>query len=456
MTNFADLKDKRIAILWFGKEGRSTFRFLLDHNIHCDNITILDANRDLDFPEEARSLRGEDYLKDIASYDIIFKSSGVPIIKEMLPYKEKIVTQVQLFFDTYPGKVIAITASKGKSTISSLVYTLLINAGYHTKLVGNIGTPIFDEVAICDADYCPISDHDFVVVELSSYMLQDLQKHNYISILWRIFPEHLDWHGSFDRYVAAKLNILPGSEIVIVQENTFAQYPQYMHAQSIPYGKGSEYTWEGDMFVKKRTPIFSTTERKIPGDHNLENITAIFALADVLNISDEILHETVKNFKWLEHRLEDVGNFWGIHRYDDAISTTPESTIEAIKTFGEKVDTIFLWWTDRGYDFSLLVEYLYTKHINNIVLFSPSGRRIQESLSLYAKTHNDTSWFEQLNIFHTDDMKEAVAFAYKHTQQGKICLLSTASPSYSIRKDFEEKGNFFQWYIKELSNTKSQ
>ena len=70
-----------------------------------------------------------------------------------------------------------------------------------------------------------------------------------------------------------------------------------MHAQSIPYGKGSEYTWEGDMFVKKRTPIFSTTERKIPGDHNLENITAIFALADVLNISDEILHETVKNFK---------------------------------------------------------------------------------------------------------------------------------------------------------------
>jgi len=155
----------------------------LDHNIHCDNVTVLDANKDLDFPEEVRSLGGEDYLKDIAKYDIIFKSSGVPIVQELLPYKDKIVTQVQLFFDTYPGKVIAITASKGKSTISSLVYALLKNAGYHTKLVGNIGTPIFDEVEICDAAYCPISDHDFVVIELSSYMLQDLKKHNYISIL---------------------------------------------------------------------------------------------------------------------------------------------------------------------------------------------------------------------------------------------------------------------------------
>jgi UDP-N-acetylmuramoylalanine--D-glutamate ligase len=125
----------------------------LDHKIHCENITVLDANKDLDFPEEVRSLKGEDYLKDIDKYDIIFKSSGVPIVEELFPYKEKIITQVQLFFDTYPGKVIAITASKGKSTISSLIYTLLINAGYRAKLVGNIGTPIFDEINIQEGNY---------------------------------------------------------------------------------------------------------------------------------------------------------------------------------------------------------------------------------------------------------------------------------------------------------------
>lgn len=451
MTNFADLKDKRIAILWFGKEGRSTLRFLLDHNIHCGNISILDANKDLDFPEEVRSLGGEEYLKDIASYDIIFKSSGVPIAQELLPYKDKIITQVQLFFDTYPGKVIAVTASKGKSTISSLIYTLLINAGYRAKLVGNIGTPIFDEINIQEGSYGKIDNNDFVVIELSSYMLENLNKHNYISVLGRIFPEHLDWHGSFDKYVQAKLNILEGSELVIVQMNTLAQYTASMKGKLIPYGKWAAYGWDGNMFVRNGEDVFPTADRKIPGDHNLENISVLFALADILDISDETIHETVKNFKGLKHRLEDIGNFGGIHRYDDAISTTPESTIEAIKTFEGKIDTIFLWGTDRGYDFSSLVEYLYLNHIQNIVLFPPSGAKIQKNFSLCAKAHADEKWIEKINILHTDDMKEAVQFAYNHTQQGKICLLSTASPSYSIRKNFEEKGNFFQWYIKELS-----
>jgi UDP-N-acetylmuramoylalanine-D-glutamate ligase len=91
-----------------------------------------------------------------------------------------------------------------------------------------------------------------------------------------------------------------------------------------------------------------------------------------------------------------------------------------------------------------LVEYLYVNHIPNVVLFPPSGAKIQRSFSLCAKAHEDEKWLEELNILHTDDMKEAVQFAYNHTQQGKICLLSTASPSYSIWKNFEEKGNFFQ------------
>ena len=96
------------------------------------------------------------------------------------------------------------------------------------------------------------------------------------------------------------------------------------------------------MFVRNGEDVFPTTERKILGDHNLENISVLFALADILDISDETIHETVENFKGLKHRLEDIGNFGGIHRYDDAISTTPESTIEAIKTFEGKIDTIFL------------------------------------------------------------------------------------------------------------------
>jgi len=190
MFDFSDLRDKNIAILGFGREGKSTLKFLIDQKVSFRNITILDTNKDLDSPEEVQKITGEEHLQGLENYDIIFKSSGVPISEQLIPYKDKIVTQVQMFFDAYPGKVIAITASKGKSTMSSLIFMLLKNAGYKVKLVGNIGTPIFDEIDICppiipgdDPEFCPVPENDFVVIELSSYMLHELRKHNYISIL---------------------------------------------------------------------------------------------------------------------------------------------------------------------------------------------------------------------------------------------------------------------------------
>ncbi|MEI8091416.1 MAG: hypothetical protein WCG98_04175 [bacterium] len=162
----------------------------MDQKVSFRNITILDTNKDLDSPEEVQKVTGEEHLQNLDSYDIIFKSSGVPITEQLLPCKDKIVTQVQIFFDTYPGKVIAVTASKGKSTITSIIYMLLKNAGYKVKLVGNIGIPVFDEIDICppvmpdgDPEFCPVPENDFVVIELSSYMLYELRKTNYISIL---------------------------------------------------------------------------------------------------------------------------------------------------------------------------------------------------------------------------------------------------------------------------------
>jgi len=134
---------------------------------------------------------------------------------------------------------------------------------------------------------------------------------------------------------------------------------------------------------------------------------------------------------------------------DDAISTTPESTIQAIQTFGDKIDTIFLWWTDRGYVFDDLIKSIRKYGIRNVVLFPDSGKRIAEAIKDGdMPTGKDVV---RVKIFQTSDMKEAVKFAYKYTKNGKICLLSTASPSYTLRKNFEEKGHLFQQYIKELA-----
>lgn len=167
---------KKIAILGFGLEGKSTLNFLLNHHFAFDQITVLDMNpQAIPIPGVAQK-SGQDYLSTLSDYDVIFKSAGVPYTPELLQHKEKILTQMQFFFDNYAGKVIAITASKGKTTMTSLLFQILKNAGLKVKLVGNIGNPVLDEI---DFD----QEYDYVVAELSSYMLEHLDKKNTISVL---------------------------------------------------------------------------------------------------------------------------------------------------------------------------------------------------------------------------------------------------------------------------------
>ncbi len=434
----SDLLDKKIAILWFGLEWKSSLNFLLKNHIDPSNLTILDWNKLDNLPQDIKHISWKDYLKDISQYDIILKTawSSIYLNKELIPVRNKIITQMQLFFDNYKWKIIWITASKWKSTISSLLYQVIKDAWKDVKLVGNIWTPVLDEI-----DFK--KQYDYVVCEISSYMLEFLNKTNYISILWNIFPEHLDWHDGFQNYLKAKLKILDGSKLNIVCQSTLDKYnwipKQYTNIVS--YWKSWTYWWSNWFFTKDWSPLFSTKDVKLLWDHNLENICAILATIDQLSIDPLSAKQTIDKFKWLAHRLEFVWTYNDINFYDDAISTTPESTIQAIKTLNDRIDTIFLWWTDRGYNFDELAKYINQSNIRNIVLFAPSWKKIKESL----KDNN------KINFLETDDMALAVEFAFQHTSKSKICLLSTASPSYSIRKNFEEKWNLFKQHIKEHS-----
>jgi len=173
--------------------------------------------------------------------------------------------------------------------------------------------------------------------------------------------------------------------------------------------------------------------------HNHDNIRADATVAKLYNISDEAIKQALFTFKPLPHRLEYVGTYKDITFYDDAISTTPESTMAAIETL-KNVKTIFLGGLDRGYDFAVLIESLKRYDVVNIVLFPDTGVRIKQLLENEKDYHP--------NIFETHDMKSAVDFAFKNTPEGCVCLLSTASPSYTLWKNFEEKGNQFQKFVK--------
>lgn len=427
---------KNIAILGFWLEGKSTLNFLLNNNFAFNKLSVLDMKAQPWLETMGVALEtGEHYLEHLDQFDVIFKSAGVPYSPELLRYQDKILTQMQFFFRNYQGKVIAITGSKGKSTMTSLIFSILKNAGYRVKLVGNIGNPVLEEIDFTE-------ESDFVICELSSYMLERLEKKNYLSVLGNIFPEHMDWHGGFEQYAKAKLNILKGSEFNIVLQKTVEEYQLAAAYENIEtYWIWGKTSWANGYFIHEMQELFPTEDKLLLGEHNTQNIAAAIAVSLKIGVPMEVIHDTIKNFTGLPHRLQFVGEFQGIYFYDDAISTTPESTLEALKTFWKRIGTLFLGGTDRGYDFRLLMEKVQEYWIQNLVFFPPSGEKMARLLPDFKG-----------KVLHTDDMQAAVAFAFQYTEPGKICLLSTASPSYSIWKNFEEKGDLFQKAIKASSS----
>lgn len=397
-------KYKKILILGYGKEGQSTEKFLKKF-VPSAEVGIADKKYH------------SDYLDEQNKYDLIIRSPGVPKQSVTRPY----TTATNIFLANINNVVIGVTGSKGKSTTVSLIYSILKRAGKKVHLIGNIGKPMLDELLN------EISQDDIFVCELSSYQLDDVRYSPHIATVLDLFPEHMNYHGNVENYYNAKKNIINWSS----PEDYFVYNPKFDKLKF----------WAKNSICKtvpfeQNIPI-KDGDTQLIGNHNQENIKAAITVAHLLNIDDRTIVEVVKKFKPLQHRLQLVGKFKEIIFYDDAISTTPESTILAIESL-KNIGTIFLGGEDRGYDFKKLVEVIIDYKIPNIVLFPHSGEKIFELLKKVT----------EINFLKTKNMEEAVKFAYKYTGQGKICLLSCASPSYSLWKNFEEKGNLFQFFVK--------
>jgi len=445
MLGFQQFHNKKIAILWYGREGKSSLNFLLHSGILPENITILDVTPQQLPDPKLHAIYGPSYIDSLADYDYIIKTPWISLYSpKIYPYKDKITSQAQIFFDCYQGKIIAISGTKGKSTTATLTYETLKAAGKSVQLIGNIGNPVLDYLNIQDLSK---QQEEIVVFEISSYMLDGLKKHNYISVLLNIYADHLDWHEGFENYKNAKLNILSGSEHLLIRDEITQKYPDIQKniagQSSHVFWHQGKYSYGGGVFFIDGKKIFDEKDILLKGEHNRINICAVLGICDILHIDPMLLKTVLKTFAGLPHRMQQLWIYGDIQWVDDAISTTPESTIQAIKTFENEIDTIFLGWTDRGYVFDELIQVIRESTIRNIVLFPDSGKRIGETI----QKHNYT---EHFTIYKTENMQDAVKFAYENTQKGKICLLSTASPSYSIWKNFEEKGNLFAQYIKTL------
>ncbi|MDP2649633.1 MAG: UDP-N-acetylmuramoyl-L-alanine--D-glutamate ligase [bacterium] len=416
-----DFKGKTILILGFGREGKATLRFLEKH-FPGKKIGIAD-----------QSDKG-DYLEKIKDYDVIIKSPGIPYLPEIKKAQSlgKIITSAtQIFFDNFKGKIIGVTGTKGKSTTASLIYEVLKSGGLNAHFVGNIGKPALDLLNKLD-------ENSIVVYELSSFQLEDLDKSPYIAVFTNLYPEHLDHHGDFYFYKEAKNNITKFQTkkdyLIYNQDILELKYiAQQSHATKISFSKKDKQMVE-NLVHKDTIPLL--------GEFNLLNIVPAIIIGRLFKITDEKIEEAIINFRPLPHRLEFVGETEGIRFYNDSLSTIPEATAGALSALGSNVTTLIAGGFDRGLDYSILGQAIAKSHIKTLILFPDTGVKIWDSVCKYCK--------KLPRKFDVLDMEKAVKIAFAQTEKGKICLLSPASTSFNLFRDYEDRGNQFKDWVKKL------
>jgi len=432
----------KIAILGFWKEWQSSMHFLV--KLGFENITILDTNTNTDtsaLPKWTQSILGDNYLDTLSSFDLIIKSPWIsPYHEKILPYKDKLTSQTEIFFQYYTGKVIGITGTKWKSTVSSLVYESLKYAWYKVKLVWNIGMPVMEEIHVLGEE-----TYDYVIFELSSYMLEWFCPELYIGYINNIHECHLDWHTSMNIYSQAKYNILENAHHTITHNS--------LHWGQQVFPSETWYSFRERVFYKNGREIFEDTHIQLLGEHNRINICGVLAILETIIQEQKTLVDTItsvlKNFSPLPHRLENIGTYNGISFIDDGIAVTPEATIQAIKSL-PKVQVLLTGGKDIGMNQSQLEQQILDSSITHLVLFPDTGYTLFQEYTQNQETEKEFEFHIDgytLKAIKTTSMESGVIFALKYASPWKEVLLSSAAQSYSLWKRFEDKWAQYKTYI---------
>lgn len=450
------LKNKKILILGCGLEGFSTYSFIRKHlpdqivYIEDANMAFLERFPEISEDKNAVIIPTENYLKDLEEYDIIMKTPGLSFAQiDTSKFIHNIKSQLELFLEFVDVFTIGVTGTKGKSTTSSLIYSIINNQKEDVHLLGNIGVPLWDEIDV-------LNPNSVVVMELSSHQLEFVEVAPNISIILNLFEEHLDHYKSYEHYMQAKLNIcrfqnekdyfiysIDNDELrnhVINLEGLKPQvYEISLDGNSKVSASSKIITRNNNQVITEDGEVLFTDSenRKILGDHNLNNIMFAMTVAKIMNLDIKQAEKDVFEFEPLAHRMEFVGCIDGVKYYNDSIATIPASTINGVNTLKE-VNTLIIGGKDRGIDYTEFAEFLSDSNIENLICLPDTGWKIAEMVKN-----------ENMKMYIVKDMKEAVSMAKQHTKKEGICLLSPAASSYGFFKNFQERGNLFKELVKE-------
>ncbi len=468
-----DLNERHVVIWGAGTEGRAAAKLVMTHTIASSVVIIVDSLR----PDDPASIDGVEVIEcssargvaALAAVDVVIKSPGVSphhsgllntrILHPSLP----VTGGTDLWFSEAAAapsrpltRTIAVTGSKGKSTTSSLIAHLLGVLVSDVVLAGNVGRAPLDVLAagLADGDAFPVER--WHVLELSSFQTAEVHHSPTVAVLTALFPEHLDWHLSVERYYADKINLFEngaGSIVVNADNPTIAKMVSHWgHPTTpgsvVPFGTadGLMVAATGDI-VDGRTGqlVVSVVDIPLTGRHNAVNVCAAFSAVRAAGFDLELNHDkllrALTTFAPLEHRLEPLGDLNGRLVIDDGLSTAPQAAIVALAAFNDRPIGILIGGHDRGLDYDALAAALAARSTSTFVATVPeSGQRIGNLVrEACAGVRNVAVTVEDFAEF--DD---AVLHLNNLVPVGGVILLSPAAPSFGRFRNYKERSEQFR------------
>jgi UDP-N-acetylmuramoyl-L-alanine---L-glutamate ligase len=444
-----EIAARSVVIAGFGVEGRDVFRFLRA-KFPGKTLAVAEARPLEALEAESRALLtqdphvelhvGPDHLAEAGRYEVIVRSPGIPLgtpaFQAAAARGTTLTSQTAMFLALRTPRVIGVTGTKGKSTTSALIHTMLRAAGRESHLVGNIGAALGGESPLEALGRA--TERAIFVYELSSFQLEGLEQSPDIAVLLDIVPEHLDHHGGFGAYVAAKETITRHQTardwlVYDASSPTSSVIAGRSGAQLMPcridgpvergcFVEDNHRIVFAAAFGREDVMLVSDVTRALPGRFNLRNVLPAAAVARILSIDTGTVVSAIQNFQPLRDRFENVGTFRGITFYNAAIATVPEATIAHLASLAPRVATLILGGVDRGVDYAALAARILEDRIATVILFPDTGARVWSEIEKLAGVRRP----RRIDV---SDMQTAVRTAYELTPSGSICLHSPAAPS---------------------------
>ena len=444
ITNFAN---KKVLVLGLAKSGESAARLL-------DKLgAIVTVNDGKPFEENPAQSLLEEGIKVVTGghplelldeeFELMVKNPGIrydnPMVKKALEKEIPVITEVELAYLISDAPIIGITGSNGKTTTTTMVAEVLTAGGQNGLLSGNIGFPA-SQVATT------ATKNDTLVMELSSFQLMGIETfHPKIAVITNLMPTHIDYHGSFENYVAAKWNIqknMSKSDFLVLNFNqTLAkELAAKTQATVVPFSTTEKVDGaylEGNMLTFRGEPVMAADELGVPGSHNVENALATIAVAKLRGIENQVIKETLAGFGGVKHRLQYVGEINHVKFYNDSKSTNILATQKALSGFDNSKVILIAGGLDRGNEFDELVPDI--QGLKKMVILGESAARVKRAADKAGVSYMDAA-----------DVKDATQKAFAEAQAGDIVLLSPANASWDMYPNFEVRGDEFIATFEEL------